>query len=95
MAPFDVELDQLSIDQDWCVSEYCGALFVDAMADWPMCSPADLYAGGRPPLSSLGIRALVRAAWNLTFWPGCSTIIPPGGASGRPRSADSAAYRST
>jgi porin len=91
---FDIKLGQQSIDQEFMVSKY-SALFVNAMAGWPMLPCADLYAGGPAyPLSSLGIRGLVRPASNLTILAGVFDDNPPGGAfADDPQSADAGGVR--
>jgi porin len=91
---FDIKLGQQSIDQEFMVSKY-SALFVNAMAGWPMLPSADLYAGGPAyPLSSLGMRGLVRPAPNLTILAGVFDDNPPGGSFAHdPQSADSGGVR--
>ena len=86
---FDIKLGQQSIDQEFMVSKY-SALFVNTMAGWPTVPSYDLYAGGPAyPLSSLGIRGLMRAASNLTILAGVFDDNPPGGAfADDPQSAD-------
>ena len=76
---FDIKLGQQSIDQEFMVSNY-SALFVNTAAGWPILPTADLYAGGPAyPLSSLGIRGLVRPTSNLTILAGVFDDNPPGG----------------
>ena len=91
---FDLKLGQQSIDQEFMVSRY-SALFVNTTAGWPMLPSADLYAGGPAyPLSSLGIRGLVRPASNLTILAGVFDDNPPGGAfADDPQSADGGGVR--
>jgi porin len=91
---FDLKLGQQSTDQEFMVSKY-SALFVNTTAGWPMLPSADLYAGGPAyPLSSLGIRGLVRAASNLTILAGVFDDNPPGGAfADDPQSADGGGVR--
>jgi porin len=91
---FDLRLGQQSLDQEFIVSKY-SALFVNAMAGWPMLPTADLYAGGPAyPLSSLGIRGLARPESNLTVLAGVFDDNPPGGSfADDPQSADGGGVR--
>ena len=76
---FDIKIGQQSIDQEFITSKY-SALFVNTAAGWPLVPTADLYAGGPAyPLSSLGVRAQVKAPRNITIQAGAFDDNPPGG----------------
>jgi porin len=91
---FDIKLGQQSIDQEFMVSKY-SALFVNTMAGWPTVPSYDLFAGGAAyPLSSLGIRGLVRPASDLAILAGVFDDNPSGGPfADDPQSADAGGVR--
>jgi porin len=61
-----VKVGQQSLDNEFMISQY-GALFANAMFNWPALPSYDLPGGGPDyPLSSLGVRLRFKPTQSLT-----------------------------
>lgn len=75
----DVKLGQLSLDQEFTISQYSN-LFINGTAGFPVVPSVDLYGGGPAyPLSALGVRVRAQPVDNVTILFAAVDDNPPGG----------------